>query len=338
MTKPRGDAALVRHLAGLFDRTIARAWQALPYLLRPDTPFPEYLAAHHDDLVCEMPTLDHLPWLDCLIDLGLLDAMSHDTQFQEIHHTMQLWFRVTEGRTYARAVQRLSPWITPRARASLEERVALQEWVVVEQWEHDTRKPQPAGPIIVLVPRATPWDLGSYHWGAPTAPWDAHFGKPGREGDLWFMNKARSAHEARLFGGQVETVIEFLAYLHQSNEYLVEVTPILTPRQAEQNERARSKRPELRLDLPHWILVDPLRAREVHCPLPEETPQPEPGTHASPRPHGRRGHWRHLRAPVYKEQRRVWVRPTWVGPQTWEAEGQRYRVLAPAAEKVEVPH
>jgi hypothetical protein len=65
------------------------------------------------------------------------------------------------------------------------------------------------------------------------------------------MNKARPEHEARLFGEQVETVIEFLAYLHQSNEYLVEVTPILTPRQAEQNERARSKRPELRLDLPH---------------------------------------------------------------------------------------
>lgn len=33
------------------------------------------------------------------------------------------------------------------------------------------------------------------------------------------------------------------------------------------------------------------------------------GTHASPLPHQRRGHWRQLRADCFKEKKMIWVRP-----------------------------
>jgi hypothetical protein len=51
MSRPRGDAALVRHINACYGLETARAWQALPYLLRPDDPFGEHISAHHADLV-----------------------------------------------------------------------------------------------------------------------------------------------------------------------------------------------------------------------------------------------------------------------------------------------
>jgi hypothetical protein len=112
-----------------------------------------------------------------------------------------------------------------------------------------------------------------------------------------------------------------LAYLSQSEEYPVEVTP-RPPRTPHPKADPRiPEKPWLREDLPHIILIDPQRVREYR-------PLPAGGTHAPPSPHQRRGHWRQLRAERFRVKARVWVRPSWVGPTTWETGGQVYRVLA----------
>ena len=49
----------------------------------------------------------------------------------------------------------------------------------------------------------------------------------------------------------------------------------------------------------------------------------------SPRPHARRGHWRRLPAGFRKRVTRV--SPAWIGPASWEHDGQRYQVVIPPA-------
>jgi hypothetical protein len=60
--------------------------------------------------------------------------------------------------------------------------------------------------------------------------------------------------------------------------------------------------------------------------LKPEAPEPAPyqgGTHASPRLHERRGHWRHLRS-----GKRVWVRNCLVGDPNRGVIEKDYRVVA----------
>lgn len=53
------------------------------------------------------------------------------------------------------------------------------------------------------------------------------------------------------------------------------------------------------------------------------------GTHASPRPHTRRGHYVRLRSERYGKNRGrlVWRKQAWVGDTEWLFEGRQYRVL-----------
>jgi hypothetical protein len=55
------------------------------------------------------------------------------------------------------------------------------------------------------------------------------------------------------------------------------------------------------------------------------------GTHATPSPHHRRGHWATLRHEKWgdKRGRRIWRRPAWVGDQEWVFNGSRYKVIDP---------
>jgi hypothetical protein len=132
-----------------------------------------------------------------------------------------------------------------------------------------------------------------------------------------------------------ECVLLALAYLTQSSEYLVEVTPRVTERERRAAAKTARKRPWLVSDRLHYILLDPQRAQEYGCRSPGAGPRPpdeDRASHGTPRPHGRRGHFRHLRAACFKEQKTIWVAPAWIGPREWQSEGQRYRVLAPAAE------
>lgn len=85
----------------------------------------------------------------------------------------------------------------------------------------------------------------------------------------------------------------------------------------------QGKRPWLRDDLPHVILMDLAGAKRYgHRGEPE-------GTHASPIPHRRRGHWMTLRHERYGDNRgkRIWRRSAWIGDREWVFQGNTYRVM-----------
>lgn len=115
----------------------------------------------------------------------------------------------------------------------------------------------------------------------------------------------------------IQAVIEsWLIYMQQTPTYAVEVRNVKSHHPGTGN-----KKPWTRDDLPHIIMIDPARVNDYRSE-PGESPK---GTHASPRRHQRRGHWRRIRIDD-PEQRKVFVKPCWVGATEWEYAGQTYRV------------
>jgi hypothetical protein len=84
------------------------------------------------------------------------------------------------------------------------------------------------------------------------------------------------------------------------------------------------KKPWLKTDLPHILALNR---------MPHEKGPGNGGTHASPKGHRRRGFWKTLRHPRFRNHpqygSRIWVRPTWVGPLRKVVAGNIYRVLDP---------
>jgi len=324
MSTLRGDAPLITALAAAYGPDLARAWQALPYLVLPGEGFFDHLYERQMDLKRGMPALDHLPWPDVVVDCGdlaegLLRRARAANGSLDTRPPGRSWARVARGDHYDAARRTLSPWAAqdrpdavdgPAFRARP---LAAADLVVAEIW---AARADGGGsrPTVVFVPAATPWDAATHTYVHET------------EG---MARDERARVGARMV--MVAVLLAF-AYLQQASEHLVEVTPRLTPAQATQDARSRAKRPALRIGLPQYILLDPTRAREYGQPAGERESRPGQARPA-PQPHGRRGHWRELRADRYGERRgqRVWVRPAWIGPEQWEAEGQRYRVVAPAS-------
>lgn len=111
-----------------------------------------------------------------------------------------------------------------------------------------------------------------------------------------------------------------IKYITQSPKHLVEIRPIINGVQRRAAKTAR-KKPWLRDDLPTTILLDPTEAKEYGHRIDRG------GTHASPIPHQRRGHWRQLRSDRYKEKKAVWVKGSWIGDTEWTYNGREYRVV-----------
>jgi hypothetical protein len=88
-------------------------------------------------------------------------------------------------------------------------------------------------------------------------------------------------------------------------------------------KKTASKFPWLDETLPHVVLIDPTKVREYR--------EPQGGTHASPQPHQRRGHWRTYRSEKFKNARgqRRRVKPAWIGDREWIHRGSVYRVIDP---------
>jgi hypothetical protein len=84
-----------------------------------------------------------------------------------------------------------------------------------------------------------------------------------------------------------------------------------------------NKKPWLRDDLPSIILIDPNDTKSYG------RKESQGGTHASPRPHQRRGHFRRLRSDKYKLKKDtvVKVRSCWVGDPEWVHNGSIYKVV-----------
>lgn len=89
------------------------------------------------------------------------------------------------------------------------------------------------------------------------------------------------------------------------------------------------KRPWVNASGPHILLLDR---------LPNTQKPHQGGTHASPKPHRRRGHWKTLNHPRYRRhpqyQKKIFVKPSFVGPRQTTYEGNVYRLVDPIEERL----
>lgn len=121
-------------------------------------------------------------------------------------------------------------------------------------------------------------------------------------------------------------VVEWLAALNELTKvdsYPVRVEPgpnELPPKQRRKAAKTRKTKPWLDTRAPRVILLNPNKRYPEHG---------RGGSHASPMPHQRRGHWRTLQAERFGDRRgqRVWVKPAWIGPSEWSYAGNVYRVI-----------
>lgn len=135
---------------------------------------------------------------------------------------------------------------------------------------------------------------------------------------------ARAEAQALVDGLIKETVpiIEQLAAVSHPQNYIVKVTPRLTPKEERRVADGR-ERPVRKA--PHFIVVD----HDVLVGM--SSRKASEGTHASPVPHHRRGHWMRLaercRHAKLLGKDRVYVRPTYVGERLFADEKNLYEVL-----------
>lgn len=138
------------------------------------------------------------------------------------------------------------------------------------------------------------------------------------------VGEYEDGHVLQLSIGGVSVCLKYLA---ECDAHRVEVRSEPQARDEKQMRRYRKtvqNFPWLNEDLPRIVLLDPHRHYPGHG-------RDEPdGTHASPMPHQRRGHWATLRAERWSPEKRgtkVWRRPAWVGDREWIHHGSVYRVL-----------
>lgn len=122
------------------------------------------------------------------------------------------------------------------------------------------------------------------------------------------------------FQYESKVILDYAAALSHPENYVVAVTPELTPKEERKVAQGRSRPPQ---KARHFIVVD----HQVLVRMRSETGS----THASPVPHERRGHWRRVaercRHARLLGKERVFVRPTLVGDPTWKREKNFYEVL-----------
>jgi hypothetical protein len=121
----------------------------------------------------------------------------------------------------------------------------------------------------------------------------------------------------------VQKAILRVAVISHPANYIVSTTPSLTPRE----ERIKKERGVMPIrKRPHYIVID----REDLVNLNPATRAPD-GTHASPIPHSRRGHWRRLSerctAARAAGRTKTWVADAYVGEREFADEKNRYRVV-----------
>lgn len=118
-----------------------------------------------------------------------------------------------------------------------------------------------------------------------------------------------------------------MSYLKYGDKHLVEVTPAKRPKVSTIVQRDR---PWAGATGPQVLLLDRMPA----------TQKQETGTHASPKPHRRRGHWKTLSHPRFrhhpKYQQKIYVKPSFVGPRQTTYEGNIYRLVEPLDQLVAI--
>lgn len=123
----------------------------------------------------------------------------------------------------------------------------------------------------------------------------------------------------RFMSGNIGETLEQITAISHPMNYVVCVRPKLTPKEERRVARGHSIPDPKR---PHFIVVD----HEVLVRMRRGS-----GTHASPIPHERRGHWRRLaercRHARLMGKTRTWVRPAFVGERTFSDSKNIYEVL-----------
>ena len=127
---------------------------------------------------------------------------------------------------------------------------------------------------------------------------------------------------------QLVLVADMHRYLKYGDRHAVEVLP--NPEKLAKSKRnpANRTRPWNTASGPHVLLLDRMPT----------TQKPKTGTHASPKPHHRRGHWKTLSHPRYRHhpqyQKKIYVKPSFVGPRQTKYEGNIYRLVQPLEERL----
>ena len=121
--------------------------------------------------------------------------------------------------------------------------------------------------------------------------------------------------------------MRLMTYMKYGEKHAVEKFP------AKEKKKAvgplAEKRPWINASGPHILLLDR---------LPSTQKPHQGGTHASPKPHRRRGHWKTLNHPRYRRhpqyQKKIFVKPSFVGPRQATYEGNVYRLVDPIEERL----
>jgi len=120
-----------------------------------------------------------------------------------------------------------------------------------------------------------------------------------------------------------------MTYLKYGPKHLVEVVP---SEAAKKRKGLLAKnRPWLNATGPKVLLLDR---------MPSTQKEHQGGTHASPKPHRRRGHWKTLRHPKYRHHPKylvengIFIKPSFVGPKEAKHEGNIYKLVEPWPEDV----
>jgi hypothetical protein len=197
-------------------------------------------------------------------------------------------------------------------------------WVLDRLIEID--KTHPAAKEIVdspgdPIPEDVQWFLLVRFHGATgmeTRPllWCFGYGGLKDERTTWIITRQKDG----IFATEMSEALRYVTSISHPANYIVSVRPKMT--QHEERRAAAGKQVD-GAKLPHFIVVD-------HDVVVGMRRDPE-GTHSSPVPHERRGHWRRLaeRCKYAKlmGKDKVFVRPTLVGETTWESQKNYYEVI-----------
>lgn len=310
---------LIRHLARTYGVELARRYRQLPLFLLPEDSAPLVESEAELLSVIDREAGIPLPFPDLLLDFPAGATAPLQRTLPEWPHRGRLWVRV---RLVSTALQ------DPQLLISPDHLERYQELTLLEGWEERTTdggfSPLPDFSLVPLTAEAG--DFAALRHAFPNPD---HL--EGRWDGIW-CNLARCTldedpHTLRCVGSELihsttcRLVLLALIYLSEGLGTVLQVEPAAPL--SEREQRTAEIKPWLLPRRRTWIVIDPDRLQQYGHP---STLAPDQGRHRrSPTPHPRRGHWRRLPPGWAKE--RTWVRPTSVGPEAWEWEGQRYKVV-----------
>lgn len=316
---PRPDAPLIRHLSKTYSPQLGQEYARLPLFLVPHD-LSVLVAQEHHLLATIGDGEDalHLPYADLLLDVPSGAASAMRAVFTDWPLDRgQFWVRV---RTVATALQHKS--VHPFSDLSSALPMVPHTTASLETWEEKTSTGGfSSTPDCILVPLdSAAKDFRAYLYDYPN-----RLHRDGRIAGPWcnLMHCTIPGDQRQLFCAGSDLVMSPLARLTiLALAYLtagVNLTVRVRPDGGDRLKPHVAREKPWLVPRSHYILIDPER-------LPDYGHPTAGGTHRSPVPHARRGHWRRLPEGYHKS--RTWVRDHWViGATEWTSGGQVYTVI-----------